>query len=187
MPTEKKVEIVDGLRELISGSSIAIGVSYQGLKVSELQMFRRRLREAGVQLHVVKNTLLRLAANEAGRPNIADIVEGPTAVAFGSGDMSTVVKSITEYIRTSRLPVTLRAASFDGQFVPANQVEELANLPPKPVLLAQILGTFESPLASLVGLLDSPMSSFVGLMDAIPRELVGVIEARAQQVESGAA
>ncbi len=186
MPTERKVEIVDELRELIVNSDIAIGVSYQGLKVTELQQFRRRLKETGVELHVVKNTLLRLAASKAERPNVAEVVEGPTAVAFGTGDMPAIVKALTDYIRTTRLPIALRGASFDGQLVPANQVEELANLPPKPVLLAQVMGAFEAPLASLVGLLESPISAFVGLIDAIPQELVGVIEARAQQVESGA-
>jgi large subunit ribosomal protein L10 len=184
MPTQKKVEIVDELRQLIGESEIAIGMSYQGLKVSELQQFRRRLKEAGVELHVVKNTLLRLAATEAGRPTVGEIVQGPTAIIFGAGDMSVIVRTLTDYIRTTRLPITLRGASFDGQLVPASQVEELATLPPKPVLLAQVMGAIEAPLASLVGLLESPMSSFVGLLDAIPREVLGVIEARAQQLES---
>src|SRR3990172_2210170 len=133
---------------------------------------------------VVKNPLLRLAANQAGRPALSGIVQGPTAIAFGYGEMVAAVKVLTEYIRASRLPVTLRGACLDGQVVPGAAVEELASLPPRPILLAQVVGGLEAPVAGLLGLLEAPLAFLVQMLEAIPRPLVSLLEARAQQLEA---
>lgn len=184
MPTEKKVGTVAELRRCIASSTIAIGISYQGLKVAELQALRRRLREAGVEMRVVKNTLLRLAAAAAGRPALGQIVQGPTAIAFGYGEMAAAVKPLMEHIRTARLPITVRGACLDGQVVAAADVEELASLPPRAVLLAQVVGGLEAPLAALLGLLEAPLASLAQTLAAIPQQLVGLLEARARQMEA---
>lgn len=184
MPTERKVRMVAELRQCIASSTIAIGISYQGVKVAEMQALRRRLREAGVEVRVVKNTLLRLAAAEAGRPALGQIVAGPSAVVFGYGEMVAAVKALMEYIRTARLPITVRGACLDGQVVAAADVEELASLPPRTVLLAQVAGGLEAPLAVLLGLLEAPLVALAQTLAAIPQQLVGLLEGRARQVEA---
>jgi ribosomal protein L10 len=87
MPTPKKERMVEELRERIARITIAVGADYRGLTVPEMVQLRRKMRSAGVELKVVKNTLTRLAAERAGRPVLNELIEGPTALAFGYGDI----------------------------------------------------------------------------------------------------
>jgi large subunit ribosomal protein L10 len=175
MPTAKKEADVAELEDLVGRSVVAISTSYRGLKVSEMTALRRRMREAGVDIRVVKNTLLRIAADRAGKPDLINIVEGPTAVIFGYDDVSKPAKAVTEYIRTARSALTITGAFMDGQVMKPAAVADLASLPSREALIAQFVGGMQSPIAT-----------FSGLITSVVREFAGLIDARAQQMESAA-
>ncbi len=183
MPTQKKIDTVASLRERLQRASIVVSADYRGLTVKEMDQLRRRLRAGGVEVTVVKNTLLRLAAQEAGRPDLMRIVEGPTAVAFSYGDFIDAARVLAEYAQSAPPTFALRGAFLDGQLLSAADLRDLPRIPPKPVLLAQFLGQLQSPLAGLLGLLDTPLRELSLLLQAALSELPGLIESRARQME----
>ena len=173
MPTAKKAETVTGIQDLIQRATIAISTDYRGLSVGDLTALRRRLREAGVEYHVIKNTLGRLAAQNAGRPAYLEVLSGPTALAFGFGDQVEAARSLTEYLRTSRLALPVRGAVLDGRVVDPAGVQALAALPTKDVLIGQVLGGLQAPLVGLVSVLNGVTSAFVRVLDARAKQLAG--------------
>lgn len=183
MPTQKKIQIVADLRKRLERATIAVSTEYRGLRVQEMEQIRRRLRAAGVELRVVKNTLLRLAAQEAGRPKLVQIVEGPTALALGYDDVVEAAKAIVEAAQSAPPAFALRSAFLDGQIVSQEELRELVKLPPRPVMIAQVLGHLQSPLAGLVGLLEGPLQELSLLLQSALSELPGLLEARARQLE----
>ncbi len=164
---------MEALREVVSRAAVAISADYRGLNVKEMTALRRRLRAAGAEVHVVKNTLLRIAAERAGRPDLASIAQGPTAIAFGFDDPVAVAKALTEHIRTQRLTVSVTAGYVDGQVIGPAQVSELATLPNRDTLLAQLMGTLNGPLASFAALIGAPLQQLYGLVDARATQLEG--------------
>jgi len=172
MPTAKKEADVAELQEMVGRSMVAISTSYRGLSVAEMTALRRRMREAGVDIRVVKNTLIRIAAERAGKPDLVQIIEGPTAVIFGYDDISKPAKAITEYVRTARNTLTITGAFLDGQVMKAAEVADLASLPSRENMIAQFVGSLQSPIAM-----------FSGLITSVVREFAGLIDARAQQLE----
>jgi large subunit ribosomal protein L10 len=185
MPTPKKEQMVEELRERIARSTIAVGADYRGLTVPEMVQLRRKMRSAGVELKVVKNTLTRLAAERAGKAGLNELLEGPTALAFGYGDIMEVARVFGEYLPKAPPTFSVRGFYLEGQILPARDLVELAKLPPKEVFLAQVAGKLQWPLAILLALLEAPLSTFLGLMQATQQELVGLLETRARQMETG--
>ena len=184
MPTAKKAQMIEELQDRIARSTIAVGTGYRGLTVLEMDQLRRRMRAAGIELRVVKNTLTRLAAERAGKPTLSQLVEGPTALAFGYGDILAVARAFNEYTPTAPPAFSIRAIYLDGQVLPGRELGELARLPTKEVLLAQVVGQLQSPLAALAGLLEAPVAELARLLDAMANQLPGLLEARARQLES---
>ena len=175
MPTEKKVQTVQELTKLLSRSSVAIGADYRGLRVSQITALRHQLRDAGIEMHVIKNTLFRRAAEAAGKPDLAALADGPTALVVGFDDPLAPIRLIVEYQRVARNTFAARSAYLEGQVVPGNRLAELATLPPREVLIAQVIGALQSPIATFAYLLEATLQEFNGL-----------IEARASQVEGAA-
>ena len=184
MPTAKKAQMIDELQDRITRSTIAVGTGYRGLTVLEMDQLRRRMRAAGIELRVVKNTLTRLAAERAGKPTLSQLVDGPTALAFGYGDILAVARAFSEYAPTAPPAFSIRAVYLDGQVLPGRELGELARLPTKEVLLAQVIGQLQSPVAVLAGLLEAPVTELARLLDAMANQLPGLLEARARQLES---
>jgi large subunit ribosomal protein L10 len=176
VPTARKEELVGELQDLVSRSTIAISANYRGMTVADMTALRRRMRETGVELRVVKNTLLRMAAERGGKPELFQIIDGPTALIFGFDEPRKPAAAVNDFIRTARSPLTLTGVFFDGQAMPATGVAELANLPTKDQLLSQLMGDLQSPLSTLAGLLQGTL-----------REFAGLIEARSGQMEEPAA
>jgi large subunit ribosomal protein L10 len=134
---------------------------------------RRRMHDVGVDVRVVKNSLFKLAAELAGKPAVAQIASGPSAIIFGFGDVSTPAKTIQEYIRTSRSAMTLTAAYFEGEILAASAIGDLANLPSREQLLADFLGGIRSPIATFAGLMSGTVQKFAGLIDSRIQQLEG--------------
>lgn len=173
MPTARKAEDIDELQDMIGRSLVAISASYRGLSVAEMTALRRRLRETGVDVRVVKNTLVRIAAERAGKPDLVKIVEGPTAIIFGYDDIGGPAKAITEYVRTARNSLTITGAYLDGSVLAAAEVGDLASMPNR-----------ETMIAMFAGGLQSPIQTFAGLITATVRDFAGLVDARATQLEA---
>jgi large subunit ribosomal protein L10 len=161
-------ELVDRLRS----SDTLIVADYRGLSMSEIDGVRTELLKHGARFTVVKNTLTKRAAEEAGIKELTELLDGPTAIAFvGDGDMVAVAKSLQDTARQTRI-LTVKGGILQGQPVSAEQVRDLASLPPVNVLQGQILGAVVGPLNAIVGLFTAPL-----------RDLVGVIDARITQLQ----
>lgn len=171
MPTEKKIENVKNLQELLSKSTIAIVADYRGLPAAEMMPLRRRLREQGIDFRVVKNTLTLRAAKNAGRAGGEALLAGTTAVAFGYGEVVDVARILTEYIRSSKSVLRIKGALMPEGALSPGQVSVLASLPGRKVLLAQLVGRLKSPLASLVFVLSANMAGLAGVLRARMKQL----------------
>jgi large subunit ribosomal protein L10 len=184
MPTQRKVETVAELAERIGRSTLAVAANYLGLSVAEMGALRRQLREAGVELRVIKNSLFRLAAEQAGRPEVAELAEGPTAVAFAYGDIVVPARALTDYVRTAKNAFALRRGFTDGQALSARDLEDLGHLPSREALIAQIAGALQAPLARLSYLMSASLASpAAALLDSSLRQLQGLLESRSSQLE----
>ena len=172
MPTQQKIDRVSALADKLERSTIAVTADYTGISVNEMNELRRQMRANGVEFTIIKNTLMDLAADVANRPKIKDIVQGPTAIAFGYEDPSNVAKAISDFVRSTRSVLAVRGAVMgDGPVMSAQEVGRLASLPPKPQLIANLLGQLQAPIQRLLGVLNGPLQSFDGLLQARIRQL----------------
>jgi large subunit ribosomal protein L10 len=166
MLRKEKEQVVAELAERLRSSQTLILADYRGLSVSELDEVRTKLLEHGARFHVVKNTLTKLAADEAGFETLKELLDGPTAIAFvGDGDMVSVAKTLSETARKTKV-LELKGGILEGTPMDAAQVSELAKLPPADVLRGQVLGAIVGPLNEIVGLFAAPVQDFVGLLNA---------------------
>lgn len=165
MPTAKKEAAVAELQGLMQKSSAVIVTDYRGLSVSALTNLRTQLRKADTEYHITKNTLTSLAAKSAGVEGLDAALEGPTALAFVLGDPSASAKVLSDFSRTSRI-LSIRAGLLNNRVISAEDVQALANLEPREVLIARVLGGLNSPVASLVGVLNASISSIAYVLQA---------------------
>jgi large subunit ribosomal protein L10 len=173
MPTAHKEATVAELKELVEKASIVISAEYRGLSVKEMTTLRRALRDAGVEARVVKNRLFQIAAKEAGIPDAGGVVEGPTLVIFGYGDIVSPSKAIQDYMRTARNAFAPKKAFMDGQVVAGTIVADLASLPSREELIGKLAGVFVSQVQTFANLIDDSMRSFARLIDARANQLEG--------------
>lgn len=166
MPTEAKRETVAALKEELSSSTTLIVSEYRGLKVSEIAEIRRSLRKQDVSYRVVKNRLMRIAANESGNDALSPFLEGPSAIAFGSGDEATIAKAVLDATRPYKI-VKVKGGVLSGRAIDASAVTRLATLPSREVLLSQIAGAIVAPLATMAGLFDAPLRDVAGGIGAL--------------------
>jgi len=166
LPSEKKVETVQKLTEDVKNASSFLLTDYRGLSVGEITALRRSLRETGAEYKVVKNTLFKLATPEIGEAEFAGMLEGPTAVAFVHQDPISVAKALVEFMRVHKA-LALKGGYVDGQLYDGEQIQTLSKIPPKEVLLAQLVGSLQSPMAGLVWTLQGMMSEFVYTLQAV--------------------
>jgi len=180
MLRKDKEQVVAELAERLRSSQTLILADYRGLSVSELDEVRTKLLEHGARFHVVKNTLTKRAADEAGFETLKELLDGPTAIAFvGDGDMVSVAKTLSETARKTKV-LELKGGILEGTPMDADQVSELAKLPPADVLRGQVLGAIVGPLTEIVSLFAAPVQDFVGLLDARIEQLGGDAPAEAE-------
>ena len=185
MPTEKKIETVQELRDRIERCAIVIAADYRSLSVTEMVQLRRAIYEAeGSEMRVVKNRLFLRAAQDAGHPEMAELMDGPTAVIFGFGDVAAPARAASEYMRTARNTFAMRKGVMDGQLLNLADLQDLATLPPRPMLVARVAGALQAPFARLAGLLHNMVSNAPGrLLNDSVSTFSGLLEARAKQLE----
>jgi large subunit ribosomal protein L10 len=172
MQKADKEKVVAELTERLAGAETIIVADYRGLTVTQIGELRGKLLEHGARFSVVKNTLTKRAAESAGVKPLLAMLEGPTAIAFleSGGDPVAVAKALEDAVKANVL--TLKGGLLEGSEVSADEVRQLAKLPPTEMLRAQVVGAVAGPVTMIVGLFTAPL-----------RDLVGVLEARIAQLE----
>ncbi|MCX5772652.1 MAG: 50S ribosomal protein L10 [Candidatus Hydrogenedentes bacterium] len=174
MPKPEKIEAVAELKERLKSHIVAIATQYKGVTVEQVTELRRKLRAEGVEFKVYKNTLVKRALDELGIAGGAGLLEGPTAWAF-SKDPVTPAKIIRNFAKEVKV-IAMNGGILEGRAITKAQVETLATLPPKDVLVAQVIGTIAAPLRN-----------FLGVLTGVPRNLVNVLDQIRKQKEEAAA
>ena len=165
MNRSDKAALIEQIQAQAQSASIAVVTDFKGMSVEELTRLRVKLREAGGTYHVVKNTLARIAFTDSAHDAIKDKFKENCAIALGFEDPVSVAKAISEFAKTSKI-FAVRHASLQGKVLSAAQVEDLAKLPSREVLLAQVLGT-----------MNAVPTGFVSLLANIPRSLLYALKA----------
>lgn len=172
MPTQEKIDQVQNIKARLERSTIAMTTSYSGISVNEMTELRRAMRGGGVDFTIIKNTLLYLAADEAHKPQLKEIVQGPTAIALGYDDPVDAARVVADYIRTSRSALVIQGAVMgDGAPMSPDEVTRLASLPPKAQLLAMLLGQMQAPIARLLSVLNGPLQGLDNVLQARVRQM----------------
>ena len=168
---EQKVEQVELLTEKLKGAKVAVLTDYRGLKVNQIQDLRSKLRTGEVEYRVVKNTLARRAAEAAGFPQLQDEIKGPVAIAFGYDDLGVPSRLINEWVRATRLKLEVVGGLVEGRVFSSSQIKQLADLPSRETLIAQLMGTLQSPVAQLLGIMQTPLQQLMGTLNAYKTKL----------------
>lgn len=166
MLKREKERVVADLVERLRASDTLIIADYRGLTMPEIDGVRTEVLKHGARFTVVKNTLTKRAAEEAGVPELVELLDGPTAIAFvGDGDMVGVAKALSDTARQTKI-LSVRGGILQGKPMSAEQVRDLASLPPAEVLRGQVLGAIVAPLSAIAALINAPLQDLVGLIDA---------------------
>jgi large subunit ribosomal protein L10 len=176
-PRAEKVAVVDEVRERLGGASAALLTEYRGLSVAQLAQLRRQLREAGGEMKVYKNTLVRFAARDLGL-DIEDMLTGPTAIAFIDGDPVNVAKALRDFAKTNPALV-VKGGLLGEKALSAAETQALADVEPREVLLAKLAGAMAAPMVQFAGLLQALPRNFAYGLQALIEQQGGVPEGAA--------
>jgi large subunit ribosomal protein L10 len=170
MPNAGKIERVAKLKERLGASDAILLTEYRGLTVSEISDLRRSLAEGGASFAVVKNTLMRRAAEESSMADLESLLEGPTAVAFVEGDAVAAAKKVVEAIK--RFPaLVLKGGFMDGRMLSAADARALADLESREVMLSMVAGLLKGEMSRAAATFGAAQSRFVSLMEALREKL----------------
>jgi len=187
MPNPDKIERVGELKTRIEGSDALLLAEYRGLTVAEITALRRSLAEDGTRLSVIKNTLMRRAAADAKVQEIEPLLEGPTAVAFVSGDPVAAAKRVVEAAR--RFPtLVLKGGYMDGHVLSADEAKALADLESREAMLSKIAGMVKAEMSRGAAMFASAQSKLLSLLEAYREKVPGgsaAAEEVAPAVEDG--
>jgi large subunit ribosomal protein L10 len=172
-PRAEKVAVVNEVRDRLEAADGAVLTEYRGLTVAELAELRRELAAAGGDYKIYKNTLVRLAVTDGSQASIRDFLTGPTAIAFVQGDVSAVAKALRDFARDNP-KLVIKGGVVGSGVLSASEINVLADLPPRDMLLAQFAGALAAPLRQLAG-----------LVQALPRNLAYGISALIEQRQAG--
>jgi large subunit ribosomal protein L10 len=161
----EKASIVSDLAEKLNRSPFLLVTDYQRMKVEQFSELRNRLTPAGAEVRVVKNSFLKRAMADSGMPDVADKLTGQTAIVMGEKDVAPVAKILKSFAAEFKI-ATLKVGVVDKAVLSTSDVEALAELPSREVLLAQLLGLLLAPATRLVRILNEPAASFARLLKA---------------------
>jgi large subunit ribosomal protein L10 len=176
-PRPEKVAVVDEVKERLGSSSAALLTEYRGLSVSALAQLRRQLRDAGGEMKVYKNTLVRFAARDLDL-EIDELLTGPTAIAFVDGDPVNVAKALRDFAKTNPALV-VKGGLLGDKPLSAAETQALADVEPREVLLAKLAGAMAAPMVQFAGLLQALPRNFAYGLKALIEQQGGAPEASA--------
>lgn len=169
--SEKELAVAQ-IKEALANAKSVILADNVGLTVAQVTKLRRELREAGVDLKVSKNTLIRIAAQELGIEGLDPYLHGTTNLAYSNVDEASAAKKIRDFFAKDRAPkFVVKAGILEGKVIDANGVKSLADLPSREVLLAGVLGGIQAPLVGVAGVLNGVLASFAYALDARIQQL----------------
>lgn len=174
MSREDKQKTIKEIEEIITDSSVAVFTDYRGLTAAEMTGLRCKLRSGKVGYRVVKNTLARFAAEGTKRQDLLEIIDGPVAIAYGSGEVTEPAKLLLDYINANKLEVGIKGGFIGDRMLTEKEVSALAKMPSREVLLAKLLGGMNSPIVNLVTYLNAPARGLAGVLQARIKQLEGV-------------
>ena len=149
-----KSQVVAEIVEKLQKSSSTIVVDYKGLTVEEVTELRKKMREAGVEYKVYKNSLVTRAANELGLGDVVQYLEGPVSIAFGYEDATAPARVLNNFAKDHK-KLELKAGLVEGEIYDKAKLEQLASIPSKEVLIAKLLGSFKAPLSNFAYLINA--------------------------------
>ncbi|HWI61055.1 MAG TPA: 50S ribosomal protein L10 [Symbiobacteriaceae bacterium] len=168
---EKELSIAQVKERLQKAKSVVLADN-NGMTVAQVTKLRKELREAGVDLKVAKNTLVRIAAQDLGIEGLDKYLHGTTTMAFSNVDEASAAKKIRDFFAKDKAPkFIVKAGILEGKVIDANGVKSLADLPSREVLLAQVLAGIQAPLQGVAGALNGLLSSFAYALDARIKQL----------------
>jgi large subunit ribosomal protein L10 len=165
MLKEKKKISIDGLQERLSKNDFVVATTYQGTTAQALAQTRWALADVGVEYHIVKNTLVRIASEETARPEVMRIVEGPVALAFSS-DAVQAAKALRQQFKVKDSLVQVLGGVIGKRVLSADDVYALADLPPREVLIAQLAAQLQAPVARLHRAVSWPLQGLRNVLQA---------------------
>ena len=172
MPKSEKVERVAELKERLGAADSILLTEYRGLTVTDISELRRSLAEGGASFAVVKNTLMRRAAEESAMADLESLLEGPTAVAFVEGDAVAAAKRVVEAIK--RYPaLVLKGGFMEGRVLSAADARALADLDSREVMLSKIAGLMKGEMSRAASMFQSAQSKFLSLLEAYKEKVPG--------------
>lgn len=166
---DAKQAAVSELVEKLGQAQGVVLTDYRGISVNKMSDLRRQLRQAGVELKVVKNTLTKRAADQLGISGLDQFLEGPTALAYSLTDPVAPAKQISEFIKTSKI-LEIKAGLVEGKVISASGVQALADLPSREVLIAQVVGTMAAPLSGFLNVLQGPIRKLGYALEAVRKQ-----------------
>lgn len=167
MPTAEKEALIQDVSARIKGAKGMYLADFSGMTVEKVSALRAKCRASGVQYKVIKNTLLKLAVHEHGLTQLDAFLEGPTALAFSLDSEVEPARVLVEFAKENEKPL-VKAGLIGDRLYNADEVKQLASLPPRDVLLAQVLGTISAPLTNFLGAVNALLAS--------PARLAGALE-----------
>ena len=170
MKRAEKEQLVSELRDKLKGAKSLYYTDFTGLNVKRMTELRRRLRRAGVEYVVIKNTLALRAVNESGL--VGQDLKGPTGLVFGT-DPVAAAKVLTDFAREFEHKPAVKGGLLDGKAIDTAQVKKLASLPSREQMLADLGAGLQSPMAAFVGALSGLLSMFAGALDALKSQREG--------------
>ncbi len=162
----EKQQVVEEIKNNLNHSQSVVIVEYRGLTVAEVTELRAKLRAARAEMRVLKNTLVKRAADEVGLSDIEGYFQGPTAWVFSPTDPVSGPKVILEYAKTHD-KLIVKGGILQNRAIAARGVKELADLPPREILLAQLLGAMQGPLVGMANVLQGPIRKFGYALEAV--------------------
>jgi large subunit ribosomal protein L10 len=167
---DKKTQLVAGYVQQMSRSKAVFLTDYRGLKVGNVQALRARIRAAHGGYAIVKNTLARIAFEGAGLPVPEDLLNGPVAIGFAYEDVAAVAKLMADYAKESKI-LQIKGGIMEGRVLDAAQVSALADLPPREVIMAQLLGLIQQPGARVAGVVNAAGNKLAATIKAYADKL----------------
>lgn len=172
MGIQEKEAVVSEIQKRFEMAKTVVLADYRGLNVEEVTALRKKMREAGIDYKVLKNTMTSRAAKAANIEGLDDYLSGPTALAFSNQDYVTPAKILADFAKEHK-KLELKAGVLDGKVIDLESVKNLANLPSREVLLGKLAGLFQAPVRGLVTVLSGPLRNFAYVVEAVRKQKAG--------------